>query len=58
MVTLKDSDNKVTSVLVIYDITSEQTEIIPIGKGVKSFIGWDYKGNSFYGTDYLMIMTQ
>jgi len=49
-----DDNNRMSTVLVIYDIVSGTSEIIPIGRGEKDFIGWDHQGKSFYGTDYLI----
>lgn len=54
MAILKDEYNRVTSVVVIYDILSGTSIFIPIGSGVKKFIGWDHKGKSIYGPDYII----
>lgn len=58
MAETNDLENGLTSYLIIYDYVENKFEEIFIGKGSKSFIGWNLEGNSFYGLDYIITIDE
>jgi hypothetical protein len=49
-----DKDGYLSSYLEIYNLSSGLIKSIYIGDGPQTFLGWDIKGQAFYGTDYIM----